>query len=154
MKSIFAFFALALAVLAGPSAFAADKLATFTTGELTIASSNGEHKFRIELALDRQQQEQGLMFRRTMDPDAGMLFVYDHPQEITMWMKNTILPLDMIFIKADNPVLRVAERAVPQSLAVIPSGGPAQSILEVNAGTASRLGIKPGDKVTSSALGN
>lgn len=151
MRFLLALLVMAAAVF-GPSSASAQQLLSFSTGELTITSANGEHRFRIELALDDPHREQGLMYRRAMDPDAGMLFVYDHPMEITMWMKNTILPLDMIFIRADGTVLRVAERAVPQSLVVIPSGGPARAILEVNAGTASRLGIKPGDKVSSPAL--
>jgi uncharacterized membrane protein (UPF0127 family) len=146
-------FAMALA-LAGQSPALAETLASFPHGELSIASASGRHDFTVELALEPAQQEQGLMFRRTMEPNAGMLFVYSHPQEISMWMKNTILPLDMVFIGADGAVIRIAERTVPQSLAVISSGGPAAAVLELNAGTAARLGIKPGDKVTSSALGS
>jgi len=93
------------------------------------------------------------MFRRRMDRDAGMLFVYDTPQIITMWMKNTYIPLDMIFIGADLRVSSIAERTIPQSLETISSQKPSVAVLEVNAGTVRRLGLKVGDRVKSAFLG-
>lgn len=131
----------------------AQGLVSFKTGELTIDSGDKRHSFKIELALTPEQQSQGLMFRKSLAADAGMLFVYERPQEITMWMRNTLIPLDMIFIGADGRVVRIAERAVPQSLATISSGEPALGVLEVNGGTAARLGLKRGDRVRHSAFG-
>lgn len=114
---------------------------------LKITTSSGTHTFEIEVAETDEQKARGLMFRRTLEPNAGMLFPYLPPQEITMWMKNTYISLDMVFIKSDGHVLRVAERTEPFSERVIASEGNAAAVLEVIAGTAARLGIKPGDKV-------
>jgi uncharacterized membrane protein (UPF0127 family) len=125
----------------------------YQTGNLGIESSGRMHEFRIELAKTARQQAQGLMFRRRMDRDAGMLFVYDTPQIITMWMKNTYIPLDMIFIGADLRVSSIAERTIPQSLETISSQKPSVAVLEVNAGTVRRLGLKVGDRVKSAFLG-
>jgi uncharacterized membrane protein (UPF0127 family) len=126
----------------------------FGHGALDIETAGGRHHFAVELATTQDQQIQGLMFRRTLAPDAGMLFLYDDDHEIQMWMKNTLIPLDMIFIRADGTILSIAERAVPRSLATIPSQGAARAVLEVNGGTAARLGIKPGDRVTYPGLGH
>lgn len=127
-------------------------LAKFERAPLTIRSGDKDHKFTVELALSEKQQMQGLMFRRKMAADAGMLFVYRRASIISMWMKNTFIPLDMIFIGRDGKIISIAERTVPMSEAVISSGGPAVAVLELNAGTASRLGLKPGDRVLSEAL--
>lgn len=94
------------------------------------------------------------MFRRSMPADTGMLFDYKRPQIITMWMRNTLLPLDMIFIAADGKIINIAQRTVPGSLDTIPSHGPALAVLEVNGGTASRLKIKSGDTVIHPIFGN
>lgn len=160
MKRFFAF-TLVLCVVAvvpgisGPGAMAQrmNNLVTFTREALTIRSGDKTHKFSVELALNGRQHAQGLMFRRRMAPDAGMLFVYRREEPTAMWMKNTFIPLDMLFISRDGTVRRIAERRVPMSEAIIPSGGPVVAVLELNAGTASRLGLKPGDKVISAALG-
>ena len=144
-----------LGMLFALSAFSARAQAVepFKTAKLTIETANGRHVFTVELALSDRQQMQGLMFRRSLAPDAGMLFDYKTPTQITMWMKNTFIPLDMIFIGADGRIVHIAERAVPQSEEIIPSVKPARAVLEVNAGTAQRLGIKVGDKVISDAIG-
>jgi len=126
---------------------------TFGHGELDIQSAGGKHHFTIELATRSDQQIQGLMFRTSLAPNAGMLFLYPEDHDIQMWMKNTLIPLDMIFIRADGTILNIAERAVPQSLTTIGSAGPARAVLEVNGGTAARLGIKPGDRVVYPGLG-
>lgn len=123
------------------------------TDKLTIETDLGPQVFRIEVAVTPEQKTTGLMFRRELAADAGMLFPYEQPQIITMWMRNTYLPLDMVFIGADGRVVNVAERTVPESLATIPSNGPAKGVLEVNAGTAARLHIKPGDRVVHSLFG-
>ncbi len=125
---------------------------TYGHGDLEIETRQGRHHFTVELATTSDQQAQGLMFRRTLARDAGMLFLYDDDHEIQMWMKNTLIPLDMIFIKADGTILSIAERTVPQSLATIGSRGPARAVLEVTGGTAARLGIKPGDRVVHPAF--
>ena len=87
------------------------------------------------------------MYRRKLAPDAGMLFDYKTPQRVSMWMKNTFIPLDMIFIAADGRIVNIAERTVPQSKTVISSQGKIRGVLEINGGTVARLGIKPGDRV-------
>lgn len=135
-----------------PMAAAAQFLASFPTDSLDIESGGKRYHFTIELALTPEQQAQGLMFRRTLAADAGMLFPHESEQELLMWMKNTLIPLDMVFIRADGTISRIAERAVPQSLTTIASDGPAAAVLEINGGTAARLGLKPGDKVIYKAF--
>jgi len=131
----------------------AGSLVTFSRETLAIQSGDKLHKFSVELALNNRQHRQGLMFRRRMAADAGMLFIYRREEPISMWMKNTFIPLDILFIARDGKIRHVAERAVPMSEAVIDSGGAVAAVLELNAGTVSRLGLKPGDRVLSSALG-
>ena len=128
------------------------QLASFDKTELVILSGAKRHPFQVELAISGEQMAQGLMFRRQMAPDAGMLFLHPSERELSMWMKNTFLPLDMLFIAADGRITRIAARTVPQSLATISSEGPALAVLELNAGTAERLGIKPGDRVEHAAF--
>ncbi len=125
-------------------------LETFTTSELTIVTAGGPQKFKIELALSDAQMEQGLMFRRSLAPDAGMLFDFKRPVPVTMWMKNTLIPLDMVFLDAGGRVVDIHERAVPQSLDQIAAKAPVRYVVELNGGTAARLGVRPGDRVTSS----
>jgi hypothetical protein len=135
------------------AALPAHALETFKTSELTVESANGAHKFTIELALSGTQMEQGLMFRRSMAPDAGMLFDFGAPTNVTMWMKNTFIPLDMLFLDSNGRVIDIHERAVPQSLDMISASGPSRYVIELNGGTAERLGIKPGDKASSPYIG-
>ena len=139
--------------VSGLSAQLINKPVTFGREMVTIRSGGKAHKFLVELALSRRQHAQGLMFRRRMAPDAGMLFVYSREEPTAMWMKNTFIPLDMLFITRDGTVRRIEERTVPMSEAVISSGGPVVAVLELNAGTASRLGLRPGGKVVSTSLG-
>ena len=116
--------------------------------KLTIVTRDGaRHDFMVETALTPAQQTVGLMFRSSVPDDGGMLFDWGSAKESTMWMRNTIAPLDMVFINQDGTVRRVAERTVPQSLAIIPSQGPVRATLELAAGTAKRLDIRPGDRV-------
>ena len=120
----------------------------FTQDHLSILGKDGaHHSFAIELALNPAQHEQGLMYRRTLASDAGMLFDFHAAKPISMWMKNTFIPLDMIFIGNDGHVVGIAERTIPQSLDILSSPGPVRAVLEVNGGTASRMGIKVGDLV-------
>ena len=137
-----------LLCLSGTAASAQSGLATFERETLTIVTREGdEHSFTVEMALDPKQQAQGLMFRREMAADAGMLFIYQPSREAVMWMQNTFLPLDMLFIKSDGRIVKIVERTVPQSTKRIPSGEPITGVLELNGGTVSRLGIKEGDRV-------
>ena len=128
-------------------------LETFKTSELTIVTAAGPHKFTIELALSGPQMEQGLMFRRKLAPDAGMLFDFGTPTNVTMWMKNTLIPLDMLFLDAGGRIIDIHERAVPQSLDMISANAPSRYVIELNGGTVERLGIKPGDRATSPNIG-
>jgi uncharacterized protein len=124
-------------------------LENFATSELTIQTGAGPQKFSIELALSDAQMEQGLMFRRSMPANAGMLFDFKRPTNVTMWMKNTVLPLDMLFLDERGRIIDIHERAVPYSTDVIAGRAPARYVVELNGGTAARLGIKPGDQITS-----
>jgi len=131
----------------------AAQLQTFDHDELGIQTAAGNNRFAVELATTPEQREQGLMFRQHMAADAGMLFLYPADQLINMWMMNTLIPLDMIFISGDGRIIGVAERTVPMSTVTIPSGEPARAVLEVNGGTAARLRIKPGDRILYRAFG-
>lgn len=140
------------AAAATPPATAAD---TFQRSSLTVeTASGGRFRFDVELAFTPAQQAQGLMFRDKMAPDAGMLFVYDRPQPAAFWMKNTLIPLDMLFIAEDGRIVNIHGRAVPHSEEAIRSAGPVKAILEINGGMSARLGIRPGDRVLHTALGN
>jgi uncharacterized membrane protein (UPF0127 family) len=125
----------------------------FGTDSLAIRTAKETHRFSIEVARTPEQQQFGLMFRNKMAADAGMLFIYERPLRISMWMKNTLIPLDMIFIGVDGRVINIAERCVPFSVAPVYSADVALAVLEVNGGTAARLGIKPGDTVLYGAFG-
>ncbi len=125
----------------------------FDKGMLAIIGPAGTHKFKIEIARTEAQKAQGLMYRTRLAADAGMLFVNVPPQPMAMWMKNTLIPLDMVFVGPDGRITNVARRAVPYSLQPIYSSGPCLAVIELNGGTIDRLGIAPGDKVESAALG-
>lgn len=115
---------------------------------LSIAIQGGQRQtFRVEVARNDADRAQGLMFRRSMPADQGMLFDFGRVEPVSMWMQNTYLPLDMLFIRADGTIARIAANTEPLSTRTIPSGEPVLSVLELNAGTAARLGIKPGDRV-------
>ncbi|HUK59193.1 MAG TPA: DUF192 domain-containing protein [Stellaceae bacterium] len=129
------------------------QLQHFETGALTIDSRQGPTRFSVEMAMTPAQQEQGLMFRRSLPAGAGMLFVFPETQVAVFWMKNTLIPLDMLFIAADGHVADIHERAVPMSEANIVSKVPVKAVLELNGGTAARLGIKDGDLVHSTIFG-
>ena len=128
------------------------RLAKFERGILVIRSGGREHRFSVEVARTPREHSQGLMFRRRMAPDAGMLFVYDPPRPVSMWMRNTYLPLDMLFIAPDGRISRIVERTVPLSEENIPSRGTVRAVLELNAGTTARLGIEPGATVATPAI--
>jgi uncharacterized membrane protein (UPF0127 family) len=114
---------------------------------LEIASKSGVHAFAVELALTPEEQSRGLMYRRSLPEGQGMLFDFKRDQETSFWMKNTYVPLDMIFIRSDGRIQRIAENTEPLSERLVPSNGPVRAVLEVVAGTARKLGIAPGDRV-------
>ncbi len=123
--------------------------------KLVITTRDGQpHVFNVEMALTPDQQTVGLMFRPSVPADGGMLFDWGAPRESTMWMRNTIAPLDMVFINADGTIRSIAENTVPQSLAIIDSRGPVRATLELAAGTTAKLDIRVGDKVQQRIFGN
>ena len=119
---------------------------------IEVASKNGTHRFQVELAAEEAERSRGLMFRRELPEGRGMLFDFQREQELGFWMRNTYIPLDMIFIRADGTIRRIAANTEPLSERLVPSGGPARYVLEVIGGTARKLGIEPGDKVTGASL--
>ena len=121
---------------------------------LVIETKDGaRHAFDVEMALAPEQQTIGLMFRTVVPEDGGMLFVWPAPQNSQMWMRNTVSSLDMVFINPDGRVRRVVENTVPQSLAIIESGGPVKATLELRAGITRKLGIHAGDRVIHPIFG-
>ncbi|WP_276118371.1 DUF192 domain-containing protein [Pararhizobium qamdonense] len=126
---------------------------TFETAPLQIISTGGKvHTFTVELAVDSDQRAQGLMNRRHMARDHGMLFDFGVTRQVMMWMKNTYLPLDMLFIAKDGKIETIRENAVPLSEAIIDSRVPIAFVLELNGGTVNRLAIAPGDIVDSARI--
>lgn len=115
---------------------------------LTIRSASGEHRFTVEVAATAQEQNDGLMYRRSLAPDRGMIFPYDPPQSVAFWMKNTLIPLDMIFIRKDGTIARIVANTVPLSLEPVPGGEPVAAVLELAGGRAAELAIREGDRVT------
>lgn len=127
---------------------------TFEVDRLAIETQTGNrYGFTVELALTPQQQAQGLMFREAMAPDAGMLFVFPQVRQASFWMENTLIPLDMLFIRADGTIARIAADTTPLSRESVPSGEPVRAVLEINGGLSAMLGIRPGDRVLHAAFG-
>ena len=123
--------------------------------KLVIVTRDGaSHVLNVEMALTEDQQRVGEMFRPSVPPDGGMLFDWGMQRESLMWMKNTLAPLDMLFIRADGTINAIAENTVPQSTATISSHGPVRATLELAAGTALRLNIRVGDVVKQRIFGN
>jgi uncharacterized membrane protein (UPF0127 family) len=133
--------ALALVVLFAAPLAAADQ------NTLEIVTRNGVHVFTVEIAVNDADRQKGLMFRKELPEGRGMLFDFQRDQDVSMWMRNTLIPLDMLFINADGRIRRIAENTEPLSERTIPSGGPVRGVLEVIGGTARKLGIAPGDRV-------
>jgi uncharacterized protein len=136
---------IALAAVVALWALSGARAATFQT--LEIATKSGVRVFSVEMATTEEEKTTGLMYRKELADGKGMLFDFSPEQEVSMWMKNTYIPLDMIFIRADGRILRIAENTEPLSTRIIPSGGLAKGVLEVIAGTAQKYGIAPGDRV-------
>ncbi len=116
-------------------------------GTIVLKTATGDHSFNIEVMVTDQERALGLMFRRSLPENSGMLFIYDPPQQATMWMRNTFIPLDMVFISPDARVHRIEAHAEPFSETLIPSEGEVAAVLELNAGEAEKIGLKQGDKV-------
>ena len=156
MKPLAALLAAALlACSAGPAANKAEPVAAARTAPsgldlvtLTIQSGGRSHVFRVEVARTADQQAQGLMNRRSLAPDAGMLFPFDPPRPASFWMRNTLIPLDMIFIRPDGAIARVAANTVPLSETPVAVAEPVTAVLELRGGRAAALGIREGDRVS------
>jgi uncharacterized protein len=148
LGSVFAFIALWLAfALPGFDATTSPARAAEPPQRLEIVSANGPHVFEVELARNPAEREKGLMFRRYMPKNRGMLFDFSNPEPATMWMENTYIPLDMLFIRADGTVARIETDTEPLSRRVIAAGEPVLGVLELNGGVCDELGIRAGDKV-------
>ena len=116
---------------------------------LEIATKTGVHAFSVEIADTEPEREKGLMYRKELPEGHGMLFDFKREQEVGFWMQNTYISLDMIFIRGDGRILRIAESTEPLSTRIIPSNGPVRAVLEVIAGTARKYGMAAGDRVAS-----
>lgn len=146
MRLFLSWIAILLAVATGTAAASEAQ-------DLAIVTDHGAQHFSVELATTPAERELGLMYRQNMAADAGMLFIYPGEQEVAFWMKNTLIPLDMLFIGADGRIRRIEERTIPLTETPISSIYPVKAVLEVNGGTVERLGIHPGDVVRNAALG-
>ena len=127
---------------------------SFERTDISIETKSGQHRFAVELAHTPEQLSVGLMFRRALPRDAGMLFDYARSQRVAMWMKNALIPLDILFIDKSGRIVHIRQRAVPGSMETISSRVPVRGVLELNGGTVSRLGIARGDKVRHRIFGN
>ena len=128
-------------------ALAGDHASAASIQPLEIVTKTGVQVFSVEMATTEEEKTKGLMYRPSLPEGTGMLFDFTPEQEVSMWMKNTYVSLDMIFIRADGRILRIAEYTEPLSTKIIPSRGLAKGVLEVVAGTAQKYGIAPGDRV-------
>jgi uncharacterized membrane protein (UPF0127 family) len=115
---------------------------------LEIRSAGKVHRFTVEVAKTDQEQEKGLMYRQSLAPDRGMIFPFSPPRPASFWMKNTFIPLDMIFVRADGTIARIADNTIPQSLEPVQVGEPILAVLEIAGGRAAELGITESDTVT------
>ena len=142
-----------LSFLILPLAAPVDRLVAQQLQQLEVVTKNGTHIFGVEMAVTPEEQARGLMFRRELPEMQGMLFDFHREQPTSFWMKNTYVPLDMIFIRADGRILNIAENTVPLSEALVSSSGPVRAVLEVVAGTSKKLGIAAGDRVVHPIFG-
>tara|TARA_R110002020_G_scaffold176404_1_gene368648 strand:+ start:104 stop:568 length:465 start_codon:yes stop_codon:yes gene_type:complete len=143
-KKLFAGLAAAIVAVLAAGYFA------FAAGDLSKAvlhTKGGDREIMVELALTPDQREVGLMNRSHMPQDQGMLFRFDETRNVAMWMKNTLIPLDMLFIDESGEVLTIKTNAQPLSLDIIPSGQPVRYVLELNGGAAMRYGVSIGDRL-------
>lgn len=127
---------------------------SFPRDTLSIKSKDNSFDFDIELALDDSHRQYGMMFRTEMAEMSGMLFIHDDKKRLSMWMKNTFIPLDIIFIDEDGKIMKIAQSAQPRSLSLIRSGGEAKGVLELKGGLTKQLGIDVGDEIIYASFGN
>jgi uncharacterized membrane protein (UPF0127 family) len=126
----------------------------FARGELTVARADGTQiPLKVEIAATPQEEMYGLMFVKNLAPDAGMIFMQPGDYEADFWMKNTLIPLDMLFVRKDGEIVKIVANAKPLDLGIIRSDQPVRAILEINGGEAARRGLKEGDKVLFPGLG-
>lgn len=138
-----------------PACRAEEKLQDYDVVPLVITKGGGgQVTLNIEMAISDEAEEKGLMFRTALPKDSGMLFTFEHEDIRAFWMKNTLIPLDMIFIDKDGKIVNIHERAIPQDLTPIRSQSPANAVLEINGGRAAELGLKAGDVIHHSFFGN
>ena len=130
-----------------PSLLAERSAAGLQQMTLDVRSGAKTHRFVVEVARSAQEQETGLMNRPSLGPDRGMIFPYDPPQPVSFWMKHTLIPLDMIFIRPDGSIAKIAANTVPLSLEPVPVAEPIAAVLEIAGGRSSELGISAGDRV-------
>lgn len=133
---------------ASPGAVAATEAGETALLPLIVKTAKGSVGLRVEVARTEAEQQRGLMYRTSLAPDGGMLFPFRPPRPASFWMKNTFIPLDMIFIRADGSIARIAEETVPQSLDTVSSGEPVAAVLEIAGGRSAALGIAEGDHVS------
>jgi uncharacterized protein len=114
---------------------------------LLVETASSQYRFEVEVADDPSERAEGLMYRESLADNAGMLFLYPKPQPVEFWMKNTPLSLDIVFVRADGTIARIAESTTPMSEDMIPSGEPVRAVLEVKAGTMRQLGVAVGDRL-------
>ena len=134
-------------LLASPLASLAAVAANLPHDVLLVETASSQYRFDVEIADDPAERAEGLMYRQTLADNAGMLFLYPQPQPVQFWMKNTVLSLDIVFVRADGTIARIAADATPMSEDLIPSGEPVRAVLEVKAGTMRGLGVKVGDRL-------
>jgi uncharacterized membrane protein (UPF0127 family) len=138
---------IALEFLVAPVARAQDDTITFERDTLVVRTAQGDLPFEVELATTPRQRARGLMERRSLGPHAGMLFVFEEPREASFWMKNTYIPLDLLFIDVKGRIVRIAANATPESETPIPSGAVVLGVLEIAGSRAAEAGIAVGDRV-------
>lgn len=147
-------FALALICLAVPASRAEDQ-ATGKVEKLSILRADGQKiDLDVEIADTLESRTIGLMFRKSMPRNAGMLFLFEREEPRAFWMKNTLIPLDMIFVRSDGSIVNIAEKAIPHDETPVPSTGPAIAVLEINGGRAAELGLKAGDVIHYKSFNN
>jgi uncharacterized membrane protein (UPF0127 family) len=131
----------------GPAAAPANAIPPLRKVPLTITGHGKTSRFTVEVAASEAEQEQGLMYRQSLAPDAGMIFPFPTERVATFWMKNTYIPLDMVFIRKNGTIARIGANAVPMTLDVVSSNEPVTAVLEIAGGRAAELGLQPGDVV-------
>ena len=143
----FILFIFIVTILSPQLSFSAEEILVFDKGTLSVISTGDTHTFAVEIANTDAQRARGLMYRTEMPSQKGMLFLFEENRIVTMWMKNTYIPLDILFINQKGVIVHIAQSTVPESLDFISSWKPVISALELNAGVTNRLNIQVGDKI-------